>query len=122
MPEASTRVVNLAEIRTRPRILYEGEIGDLSCFRLANAGDKLDGLLFKGEVIEAMCKAGVEHRIGNVIRGVELPDNPGRKDFFLLIAPADVGRLEAAFPIGRMPGEDARTRPVKARPVLRLVV
>lgn len=113
--------INLAEIRTRPRILYEREIGGVSCFRLANAGDKLDGILFKGEVIEALCKAGIEHQIGNAIRGVDLPDNPGRKDFFLLIAPADVGRLEAAFPISRMPGQDERTRPVKARPHLRLV-
>lgn len=119
---ASPEPINLAEIRTRPHLVYERVIGERACLRTQNAGDRLDGLLCNGEVVEFLCKAGIEHRAGSRISGVALPPSPRGQDIFVLIPPAALERFRSIFEVDRPPDWDDRTRTAKVLGHLRVVV
>jgi hypothetical protein len=84
MPNPYTRT-------STPTITYVGPRGDDSCFRIHLWKEEgLNAMLFRGEIAEHLLKAMVRHRLGNVIPGVELPDNPAKRDFFLLVETAEI--------------------------------
>lgn len=89
-----------------PKITYVGERGTFSLFRIHTAqAERLDGLLYRGEITEALMRAGVEHRLGNYLPGIELPENPKSKDFFVLLPANEMRVLTDQFEVtGYMPG------------------
>lgn len=83
-----------------PKITYVGDDKGQAIFRIHLASaERLDGLLFRGEIQTLLFKTGVEHRMGNSIPGVMLPENPKSKDFFLMLPLADIRVLTSAFEV-----------------------
>ncbi|RYD68021.1 MAG: hypothetical protein EOP83_01605 [Verrucomicrobiaceae bacterium] len=87
-----------------PKITYEGVVGhagqERACFRLhLGAAERLDGLLFRGEVANHLYKHGIDHQIGNGIPGVVLPENPRKADFFVLMPLNECSCLTRAFEV-----------------------
>lgn len=83
-----------------PTITYVGEYGHESCFRIHLAKEEgLNALLFRGEIAEHLLKEMVGHRLGNMIRGIELPENPKKADFFLMIDRAEIRTFTGRFEV-----------------------
>lgn len=83
-----------------PTITYVGKYGHEACFRLHLAEhDAMNGLLFRGEIAEHLLKEQVAHRLGNTIRGVELPENPRKHDFFLMIDATEIRTFTDKFEV-----------------------
>ncbi|RYF08605.1 MAG: hypothetical protein EOO77_25005 [Oxalobacteraceae bacterium] len=83
-----------------PVVTYVGMYANEACFRIHLAGEEgLNGLLYRGEIAEHLLKESVAHRLGNVIRGIELPENPARKDFFLMIDKAAIRTFTDKFEV-----------------------
>lgn len=83
-----------------PTITYVADYGAEACFRLHLAGEKgLNALLYRGEITEFLLKQSIRHRLGNAIPGVDLPENPKRADFFLLVERAEAHRFAQAFEV-----------------------
>jgi hypothetical protein len=96
-----------------PLITYVGNYGNESCFRIHLLGQEgLNALLFRGEIAEHLLKEMVAHRLGNAIRGIELPENPKKADFFLMIDRSEIRTFTDKFEVsGYSPdltGEDVR--------------
>jgi hypothetical protein len=69
-----------------PKITYVGTYAREVLFRIHLHGEEgLNGLLFRGEISSCLIGQGTEHRMGNVLRGVMLPEDRQKKDFFLMV-------------------------------------
>lgn len=81
-----------------PQITYETSIGAWECFRVHNRTvDKLDGLMMTGELREFFLKLMIPHHVGSAVRGIELPQNEGKRDIFVLIEAQHIPLLRQGF-------------------------
>lgn len=87
--------------KVTPEITYERPVGPWECFRVHGQGmDRLDRLLFLGELREFFLKADVFHHVGdNWRQPYGLPPNPGRVDFFVVIEGHNIPLLRHGFEI-----------------------
>lgn len=83
-----------------PMISYAGRVGEKDCFRLHLAQEEgLNAMLFRGEITELLLKETIDFRLGNTYKEVAHLPNPAKKDFFLLLARADVRVFTETFEV-----------------------
>jgi hypothetical protein len=86
--------------RSTPPLSYVGETEGWDCYRLQGEGrDALDCLYLRGDITGFLMKEGIEHQAGTSIRGLKLPDNPKRRDWFVAIRREGVRVFHEAFEV-----------------------
>jgi|HigsolmetaAR203D_1030402.scaffolds.fasta_scaffold03102_4 hypothetical protein len=88
-----------------PIISYVGVVSGKACFRLhLLKADPLDGLLYRGEIVEFLMKEGIGHKISNDMPEVRHLENPKKADYFILIERDAMGQFADNFEVrGFMP-------------------
>lgn len=83
-----------------PQMTFVDFYGSFACFRLhlGNA-ERLNGLLYRGEIAEFLMKEQIERKIGNAIPGYDLPENPKKADFFVMVERSQAHRFTRAFDV-----------------------
>lgn len=83
-----------------PMITFVERTGMWAVFRLHLRGEEgLNALLFRQDVGEFLLKEMITHKMGNVIPGFTLPENPKRADFFVAVGHDEAAQFVAAFEV-----------------------